>query len=140
MSDKLNELLGFQESVLRIRSQRQGVLASNIANADTPNYRARDFDFKAALQLALNAQKANENRLSLTDERHQPEAHPEWATKEMVAGVPLLYRTLTQGSVDNNTVDMDVERNQFADNALRYEASVSIISNQIKNLIAVIQG
>lgn len=141
MAGKLDELLGFHEAALRVRSQRQQVLASNIANADTPNYHARDIDFKAALQVALADSKPGINRLSLTDAEHKPEAGINGEDGvEMVAGVPLLYRKMHQGSVDNNTVDMDVERNQFADNALRYEAGVSIISNQIKNLLAVIQG
>lgn len=138
MAGKLDALLGFHEAALRVRSQRQEVLASNIANADTPNYHARDIDFKAALQVALDASNAQPNRLSMTDPVHKPEQVADG--QEQVAGVPLLYRTVLQGSVDNNSVDMDVERNQFADNALRYEASVSIISNQIKNLLAVIQG
>lgn len=142
MVGKLDAFLGFHEAALRVRSQRQQVLASNIANADTPNYHARDIDFKAALQVALNGSQADGNRLSLTDPVHQPERQPGQGDEgpEMVAGVPLLYRRMHQGSVDNNTVDMDVERNQFADNALHYEAGVSIINNQIKNLLAVIQG
>ncbi|MDL2284685.1 flagellar basal body rod protein FlgB [Oxalobacter sp. OttesenSCG-928-P03] len=137
MAGKLDELLGFHEAALRVRSQRQQVLASNIANADTPNYHARDIDFKSALKAALEGTE-HVNRLALTDTEHKPESVEEG--QELVAGVPLLYRKMHQGSVDNNTVDMDVERNQFMDNALRYEAGVSIISNQIKNLLAVIQG
>jgi flagellar basal-body rod protein FlgB len=121
-----------------VRSQRQQIWASNIANADTPNYHARDIDFKTALDAALKAGSPDPNRLSLTDAHHQPEASEDGKT--LSNGVPLLYRKMHQGSVDNKTVDMDVERNQFADNALRYEASVSIINNQIKNLLAVIQG
>ena len=141
MTGKLDELLGFHEAALRVRSQRQQVLASNIANADTPNYHARDIDFRAALQVALGQAKPGANELALTDADHQPQAGVNGGTGvDMVAGVPLLYRKIHQGSVDNNTVDMDVERNQFADNALRYEAGVSIISNQIKNLLAVIAG
>ncbi len=57
-----------------------------------------------------------------------------------VGAAPLLYRTTAQGNVDGNTVDMDVERNQFADNALRYEASLTVVSMQIRNLLAAIQG
>ena len=161
MIGKLDEFLGFHEAALRVRSQRQQILASNIANADTPNYHARDIDFKDALRVALGKTGAGVNRLSLTDTEHKPEVgtakgynglsrtdlehRPELGADgsgkiEMVAGVPLLYRKMHQGSVDNNTVDMDVERNQFTDNALRYEAGVSIINNQIKNLLAVIQG
>lgn len=137
MIGKLDDLLGFHEAALRVRSQRQQVLASNIANADTPNYHARDINFKDALSVALKG-SGQENKLAMTDPAHRPDLAV--SGQEQVAGVPLLYRKMHQGSVDNNTVDMDVERNQFADNALRYEAGVSIISNQIKNLLAVIQG
>lgn len=141
MAGKLDQLLGFHEAALRVRSQRQQVLASNIANGDTPNYHARDIDFKAALKVALDGAGYDTNRLSLTDENHRPELTDNGESGlETVAGVPLLYRKMHQGSIDNNTVDMDVERNQFADNAVRYEADVTIISNQIKNLLAVIQG
>jgi len=160
MAGKLDELLGFHEAALRVRSQRQQILASNIANADTPNYHARDIDFKAALNVALGRTTADAGRLAMTDAVHKPGAgigdaghlamtdavHKpgtgagDESRLEMVGGVPLLYRKMHQGSVDNNTVDMDVERNQFADNALRYEAGISIINNQIKNLLAVIQG
>lgn len=151
MFGKLDAMFAFHEAALKIRSERQGVLASNIANADTPNYHARDIDFKEALKKALGQTNAGYNRLVLTDEEHRPESTGNGLVTaeslglrseetEMVAGVPLLYRKMHQGSIDNNTVDMDIERNHFADNALHYEAGVSIINNQIKNLLAVIQG
>ena len=64
-----------------------------------------------------------------------------WLWPDMLAnGTPVLYRGVVQGSVDGNTVDMDVERNQFADNALRYEAAVTMINSQIKGILAAIQG
>ena len=58
----------------------------------------------------------------------------------LAIGTPVQYRGVVQGSVDGNTVDMDVERNQFADNALRYEAGITMINHQIKGLLAAIQG
>ena len=139
LTGQLDGYLGFQESALKVRAQRQQILASNIANNDTPNYHARDIDFKDALNVALHGVFPKQNRLALTNEAHRPESAHDDRTG-LVAGVDLLYRRMHQGSIDNNTVDMDVERNQFADNALRYEAGVSIINNQIRNLLAVIQG
>ncbi|MGB7479712.1 MAG: flagellar basal body rod protein FlgB, partial [Burkholderiaceae bacterium] len=62
------------------------------------------------------------------------------ATGATIGGAPLLYRSIAQGNVDGNTVDMDVERNQFTDNALRYEAGLTVVSMQIRNLLAAIQG
>ena len=141
LTGQLDAFLGFHESALNVRAQRQQILASNIANNDTPNYHARDIDFQDALNVALRGIQPKHNRLHLTNEAHRPESdHINGNGIAQVAGVDLLYRTIHQGSIDNNTVDMDVERNQFADNALRYEAGVSIINNQIRNLLAVIQG
>jgi flagellar basal-body rod protein FlgB len=140
MIGKLDQALGFHEAALRLRSERQQALASNIANADTPNFKARDFDFGQALQNAVGRTSgtpaAPSANLALTDAGHQGGNGA--VTK---AGAPsLLYRTGVQGGVDGNTVDMDVERNQFTDNALRYEASITMISSQIKNMLTAIQG
>ncbi len=135
MIGKFDNNMQFQEVALRLREQRQQVLASNIANADTPNYKARDFNFSQAMQHALAPSGANAAELSTTNP-----AHLSAGSGAVVGGVPLQYRAIRQGSVDGNTVDMDVERNQFTDNALRYEASLTMISGQIKNLLAAIQG
>ena len=137
MIGKIDQYLSFNERALSLRAQRQELLASNIANADTPNYKARDIDFSNALQNAL-ASKGAGGPLATTAPRHLPRGA---ATGDMLAnGTPVLYRGEVQGSVDGNTVDMDVERNQFADNALRYEAGITMINHQIKGLLAAIQG
>ena len=134
MIGKLDDALRFHETVLSLRAQRQQLLASNIANADTPNYKARDIDFNQALQGALSRSTPAPGELAKTAPGHLS------ATTGSIGGAPLLYRTPQQGNVDGNTVDMDVERNQFADNGLRYEAGITLISAQIKNLLAAIQG
>ncbi|UGQ45232.1 flagellar basal body rod protein FlgB [Massilia endophytica] len=136
MLGKLDDYLRFNETALSLRSQRQSVIASNIANADTPGYKARDIDFSAALSNALG--NANQAGLKTTAAKHY--GAPAQDGKALPDGTPLLYRGVVQGSVDGNTVDMDVERNQFADNALRYEAGVTLINSQIKGLLAAIQG
>jgi flagellar basal-body rod protein FlgB len=136
MIGKLDEALGFHQTALSLRAQRQQVLASNIANADTPHYKARDIDFAKALQGALAKSDASGGGLAKTAKGHVDGSK----AAKVIGGAPLLYRTVQQGSVDGNTVDMDVERNQFLDNALRYEAGVSIIGQQIKNLLAAVQG
>ena len=140
MVGKLDEYFRFNETALSLRSQRQTVLASNIANADTPNYKARDIDFNDALQGALDrANGVNQNPLRTTAAKHFP--GPQQDTAGTTAdGTPLLYRGVVQGAVDGNTVDMDVERNQFADNAVRYEAGLTMINAQIKAMMAAIQG
>lgn len=142
MIGKIDQYLSFHETALSLRAQRQELLASNIANADTPNYKARDLDFGSALHSALASKGAaggaNAALLATTAARHIGRGAP---TGEMLAnGTPVLYRGEVQGSVDGNTVDMDVERNQFADNALRYEAGITMINSQIKGLLAAIQG
>lgn len=135
MVSKLDDAFRFNETALRLRSERQQVLASNIANADTPNYKARDFDFGTALKNALSEQPSG--GLSQTDPAHIAGGP---SVADSIAGTPLLYRHPQQGSIDGNTVDMDVERNQFADNALRYEAGLTMVNAQIRNLLAAIQG
>ena len=137
MIGKIDQYLSFNETALSLRAQRQELLASNIANADTPNYKARDIDFSNALQGAL-ASKGAGGPLATTAQNHIGRGKP---TGDVLAnGTPVLYRGEVQGSVDGNTVDMDVERNQFADNALRYEAGITMINHQIKGLLAAIQG
>ena len=137
MLGKLDDYMRFNEVALGLRSQRQQLLASNIANADTPNFKARDIDFASALQGAL-ANASTPGVLTQSAPNHiggagaNPDILPD--------GTPLMYRNPRQGSVDGNTVDMDVERNQFADNAIRYEAGLTMISMQIKGLLAAIQG
>ena len=140
MVGKLDDFLRFNETALSLRSQRQTVLASNIANADTPNYKARDIDFANALNGALDraSAAANSGPLRTTAGKHFPGPPQDGTT--MPDGTPLLYRGVVQGSVDGNTVDMDVERNQFADNAVRYEAGITMINAQIKGMLAAIQG
>lgn len=135
MIGQFDNNMQFHEAALRLREQRQQVLASNIANADTPNYKARDFNFSQAMQNALAPQASAASALNKTNAMHLS-----GASGGSVGGVPLQYRGVQQGSVDGNTVDMDVERNQFTDNALRYEASLTVMSGQIKNLLAAIQG
>lgn len=139
MIGKLDAYLGFHETALTLRSTRQQVLASNIANADTPNYKARDMDFAAALQGALGRANPPPAPLNATSPKHfgMPAAA---AGNFSPDGSALLYRTPAQGAVDGNTVDMDVERNQFADNAIRYEAGITLINAQIKEMMSAIQG
>jgi flagellar basal-body rod protein FlgB len=130
--NKLDDYMRFHEVALSVRGQRQQLLASNIANADTPNYKARDIDFGAAMNVAQN--KSNISReLDKTAVHHL-------GTNNTIAGVTPMYRKEVQGNVDGNTVDMDVERNAFTENALRYEASLTMINMQIKGILAAIQG
>jgi len=134
MINKLDEALRFQQTALNLRAARQELLASNVANADTPNYKARDVDFASALRNAL-AGTAEVLPVVQTSP-----AHLAGNTGDSIMGSPVMYRRPLQPSADGNTVDMDVERAQFADNALRYEASVMFVSEKLKGVLSAIQG
>ena len=135
MLNRLDDMLNFHTQALRVRDQRQQVLASNIANADTPNFKARDLDFNTALQGAMKgAGTAAGMAVATTAPGHMKGA------PGVGADAGLLYRTPAQGSVDGNTVDMDAERAAFADNAVHYEFNLTRLSQQIKGMLAVIQG
>ena len=139
MIGKLDDYLRFNEAALSLRSQRQQLIASNIANADTPNYKARDIDFASALQGVMARTRAAGRRAG--GHRRRPiSAAPRRMPTCCRTARQVQYRGVVQGAVDGNTVDMDVERNQFADNAVRYEAGITMINMQIRGLMAAIQG
>ena len=134
MIGKIDESLNFHGTALMLRSQRQQLLASNIVNADTPGYQARDFDFTAALRSAMSGSAGMAGQaLSGTDHRHV-------STSSEFGGQPLQYRTAAQASLDGNSVDMDIERARFAENAVRYDAALKFLNHQIKTLLSAIQG
>ena len=117
VSNRLDAMLQFNANALRLRSERQALLASNIANADTPNYKAVDFDFAKALRDANDA-----------------------SAKGVVTSKPAtLYRQPAQASLDGNSVEMDAERAQFADNTVRYEAALRFLNGQIKTLLEALR-
>jgi flagellar basal-body rod protein FlgB len=133
VASKIDSAFFFQERALDLRAHRQQVLAGNIANADTPHYKARDFDFASALQDALAGRGESDLSLALTHARHIPGTLGEDAPR-------LLYRTPMQDSADGNTVEMDVERTQFSDNALHYQAGVTFVTHQVRMLLSSIQA
>lgn len=130
--NRLDALVALNEQVLNVRLRRQELIASNIANADTPSYKARDLDFRSALARALGESEAAAP--ARTSERHL-------AAGGSAGGAgPALYRTPLQPSLDGNSVEMDTERAHFTDNAARIEASMQFISGKFKSLLAAIQG
>jgi flagellar basal-body rod protein FlgB len=134
MINRLDEAMRFQQTALNLRATRQELLSSNIANADTPNYKAKDVNFASALQNALAGTAA-----SLSTVQTSP-MHMQGKAGRTMLGAQVMYRKPVQPSADGNTVDMDVERAQFADNALRYESSVKFVSEALKEIQAAIQG
>ena len=109
-----------------------GVLAGNLANADTPNFKARDFDFTQALTQATGQDAERAARRARTPRICRQPAQRRAPT--------LLYRLPLQSSLDGNTVEMDVERASFADNTLRYEASLRFLNGQIRTLMTAMGG
>lgn len=134
MLDKVTQSLDFNATALLLRSERTRVLASNIANVDTPHFKARDFDFRSALEQATGMSKSTGAALARTQQGHivaggAETTHP-----------ALLYRTPTQTALDANSVDLDTERAAFADNTVRYEANLRFINSQIRTLMTAING
>ena len=129
----INQQFDLHTRVLGLANQRLELLADNIANADTPNYKARDFDFASTLKAAMAGRQGGDLPLAQTASAHLSGSG---------AGAPvrLMYRVPSQGSVDGNTVDMDIERGQFSENAVQYEAGLTFITHQIKLLNAALQS
>lgn len=136
MLNRLSASIDFQAQALQLRSQRQQLLASNIANADTPGYKARDFDFGAALSAATAATAASTAGAGGGNRLGDPIARG----ASGLAGAPgaadptLRWATAAQTNLDGNTVDMDRERASFADNAVRYEATLKFINGSLRTL------
>ncbi len=133
MVNKLDEALRFNQTALSLRGARQELLASNVANADTPGYKARDIDFASALQNALSGSSAKLPMVTSSG------MHLEGNAGNSVMGAPVLYRRPDQMSADGNTVNMDMERAQAADNALHYEVGVVFVNAQLKNMTTALQ-
>jgi flagellar basal-body rod protein FlgB len=124
----LTDTLALYSAAADLRTQRHQLLASNVANADTPNFKARDIDFQQAMQKAMSAIPTPGNLSLATTAAGHIAAN---------AGAPvanLQYRASVQGAVDGNTVDMDVERGQLADNALQYQILTQLIGDEFKGM------
>ena len=132
MNSKLDNALNFHQTALTLRASRQVMLSSNIANADTPNFKAKDIDFTNVLRDVLSS-SAKTQGLTTTSARHiNPGAGN-------IASTQAMYRVPQQPSADGNTVDMDTERTRFAENSLKYDASITFISGQIRGLLSALQ-
>jgi flagellar basal-body rod protein FlgB len=121
--------LGIHTQALALREKRSEVLASNLVNADTPGYKARDLDFTSLLKQHMPA--------NLNLERTQT-AHI--VPSEQVLGAKLMYRNPNQVSLDGNTVEAHVEQAKFAENAVQYQASLNFINNKLSGLMMALRG
>lgn len=126
----MTSILGLHEKALLIRENRAEILASNLANIDTPNYKARDLDFAEILQ-AEQGESAPD--LTTTSNLHFHSQNVQTASQ-------VKYRIPAQVSTDGNTVDAQIEQAKFTENAMQYMASLNFITNKVNNLLAVIKG
>jgi flagellar basal-body rod protein FlgB len=136
MLNRLTDSLDFHGKALSLRSERQRLIASNIANADTPGYLARDMDFTKALQEATNSM-APSATLKATAAGHIPTTGGIGGAR---AEPNLLYSTASQTNLDGNSVDMDRERAAFADNTVRFEATLRFINGNVRTMLDAIKG
>ncbi len=133
MINSIDRAFAFQEKVLALRGYRQQVLASNIANADTPNYKAMDIDFASALRQAQGA--AGGVGLAKT-----AAGHMDGKGGGSLAGIKPMYRASVQPSIDGNTVDTNIEQAQFSENALQYMSTLQFINGDIRDTMLALKG
>jgi flagellar basal-body rod protein FlgB len=137
MLNRLTDSLDLQGQALQLRSERQRLIASNIANADTPGYVARDMDFAKTLRAATGSLPAAAT-MATSHAGHIGAGAP--GLSGGVVAADLLYATPSQTSLDRNTVDMDRERASFADNAIKYEATLRFINSNVRTTLSSITG
>ncbi|MCU0766928.1 MAG: flagellar basal body rod protein FlgB [Gammaproteobacteria bacterium] len=127
---KLDDAFGIHEQAVRLRTQRAEILAGNLANADTPGFKARDVDFAALLRQEMPGDVG----LATTRPGHVG------GTSQGVATSALLYRNPTQASLDGNTVDVVREQVEFSSNAMQYQASLRFLEGKLRSLLTAIKG
>ncbi|WP_101927716.1 MULTISPECIES: flagellar basal body rod protein FlgB [Luteimonas] len=134
MSNPISSYLGLQADALPLREQRMKLIASNLANADTPGYQARDLDFNAALANAARTREAGPQPLDGLRGNHIP--LPGSDAMEPFA----IARVAAQASLDGNSVDPDAERAAYGRAALEYRASLSFLESKVRTLLTAITG
>ncbi|NTV95920.1 MAG: flagellar basal body rod protein FlgB [Thiobacillus sp.] len=128
MPSKIDQEFAFIQSAMSLRAKRQEILAANLANSDTPNYKARDLDFASAMRSAM-AGTGGSLAMTRTSAGHMDAGGGGSAA---LAGV--MYRSAVQPSLDGNTVDPDVERGHFADNAMQYQFLLERMRGQVEKM------
>jgi flagellar basal-body rod protein FlgB len=125
----LEGALGLHEQALQVRTRRMEVLAQNIANADTPNYKARDIDFRSVLAEAGTLSTS----MKTTNARHLPDG-------EMPGADGMRYRMPFNTAMDGNTVEMSVEQAQYGKAAAEYQATLSFLESRVSGLRKALRG
>lgn len=127
-----DNILGIHERALGLQSRRAELLSANLANVDTPGYKARDIDFRAALQTAEQEQSGFGPMLISHQSHLQPEGY--------AFGAEILYRQPLQASLDGNSVEAPIEMSAYSENAMRYLMSLRIVSGRLEKLITSFRG
>lgn len=136
MAISLDNYLGAFEDSLILRSRRSEIIASNIANADTPGYQAKDIDFKSAMSNALGTRsefKRDSLKMAATNSKHIQ-------MSQNTFSADIMYRNPYQPSLDGNTVDAGVEKTEFSKNAIHYNASLRFLTGKFQSLTKAIKG
>ncbi|MBV1788853.1 flagellar basal body rod protein FlgB [Marinobacterium sp. D7] len=131
MAISFESALGIHDDALLLRARRAEVLANNIANADTPGFKARDIDFAAVL-------RGEQDQLSTEPAQTQAGHVGEFIEPDFAA--ELMFRTPSQPSVDGNTVEVQEEMARYSDNAIRYQSSFTMLNSKFKGLVSAIKG
>tara|TARA_A100001388_G_scaffold67166_1_gene47333 strand:- start:266 stop:652 length:387 start_codon:yes stop_codon:yes gene_type:complete len=124
----IKQYLDIHSQALSLRNKKNEIIASNIANAATPNYKARDLDFNMEMSRHLKT-----GNLTITDEKHIPLMRP-------VSHKGVSFREPLQQSLDGNTVELAVEQMEFSENSIRYSTTLSFLNSKISGLMSAIRG
>jgi flagellar basal-body rod protein FlgB len=136
---KLDQYIGVHAAALDVRARRTEVIANNLANADTPGFKARDLDFRTALARAAGEQVPGVH-LATTRAGHIGGTASAEATSLVDGGADLKYRTPLAPALDGNTVDAQLEQAAFAENAVRYQATLTFLNSKFRGLLTAIMG
>ena len=129
MAINFDNALGVHPQALALREKRSEVLASNLANADTPGYKARDLDFQSILKKSMPSNQAMER----TQNGH-------FSPNDRLLGATMLFRNPNQASLDGNTVESHVEQAKYSENAVQYQASLRFINGKFSGLLTALRG
>ena len=135
MNTLFDRQIQFHQTALNLQAHRQQLIASNIANADTPNYKARDMDFASVLAAESDKQQSGRFAMDRTNSRHI-----EAEGLAIAADDTLKYRTPLQPSIDQNTVDAQIEQSNYTENAIGFQASFTLLNSKFKGLVSALRG
>ena len=129
----IDRAFSIHDDAMMLRSRRTSILAANIANADTPNYKARDMDFSAMMKNLTGKEASKQVALAKTHSRH-------FSQVQVQADADIQYRNPLHASIDGNTVDSHVEQAKFSENAMQYQTSLTFLNSKIRGLRLAIKG